>query len=322
MKRALFFIGLILLLSGCAGIDPFLYRELPATDRSIEEARKAGLDTRCPAAFQEVVKLRNQAEAAYKECRTEEAIELAKAAQEKASALCPSVPLIDTDGDGVPDSQDRCPGTPRGVAVDVKGCPLDSDGDGVPDYNDQCPATPQGVGVNAQGCPPDSDGDGIPDYKDRCPGTPKGVKVDSKGCPLDRDGDGVYDYLDECPNTPKGAQVNAKGCWVLRNVEFDTDKWEIKPVYYPILNRVVEILKANPTLRVEIQGHTDNRGTRAYNLKLSENRAKAVKDYLVKKGIHPSRLFVKGYGFSQPVASNATAEGRAVNRRVQIKPMW
>ena len=118
----------------------------------------------------------------------------------------------DEDGDGVPNSKDKCPGTPTGVKVYSDGCPLDLDGDGVPDYLDKCPGTPKGVVVNKDGCPADSDGDGVPDERDQCPGTPKGVVVDAKGCPLDSDGDGVPDYLDQCPKTPKGLKVDARGC--------------------------------------------------------------------------------------------------------------
>jgi OOP family OmpA-OmpF porin len=120
---------------------------------------------------------------------------------------------LDSDGDGVPDYLDKCPNTPKGVQVDQNGCPLDSDGDGVPDYLDKCPNTPKGMQVDQNGCPPqDSDGDGVPDYMDKCPNTPKGVKVDANGCPLDSDGDGVPDYLDECPHTPAGAKVLPNGC--------------------------------------------------------------------------------------------------------------
>jgi outer membrane protein OmpA-like peptidoglycan-associated protein len=119
---------------------------------------------------------------------------------------------LDADGDGVYDGLDKCPGTPKGVKVDADGCPLDSDGDGVPDYLDKCPNTPRGVKVDATGCPLDSDGDGVPDYLDKCPNTPKGTKVDAAGCPPDRDGDGVPDYLDKCPDTPKGVKVDATGC--------------------------------------------------------------------------------------------------------------
>jgi len=119
---------------------------------------------------------------------------------------------LDSDGDGVPDYLDKCPGTPAGTAVDKDGCPLDSDRDGVTDSLDKCPGTPAGVKVDKDGCPLDSDGDGVPDYLDKCPGTPVGVKVDQAGCPLDSDGDGVPDYLDKCPGTPAGVKVDKDGC--------------------------------------------------------------------------------------------------------------
>ena len=119
---------------------------------------------------------------------------------------------LDADQDGVPDGLDKCPGTPAGAHVDATGCPTDADGDGVADGLDQCPNTPTGVKVDAKGCPIDSDADGVPDGIDQCPNTPTGVAVDAKGCPQDADGDGVPDGLDKCPNTPKGATVDASGC--------------------------------------------------------------------------------------------------------------
>ena len=118
----------------------------------------------------------------------------------------------DTDGDGVPDSRDRCPDTPKGATVDARGCPSDSDGDGVLDGLDRCPDTPKGCTVDAKGCPSDADGDGVCDGLDQCADTPKGATVDAKGCPSDTDGDGVLDGLDQCPDTPKGCAVDAKGC--------------------------------------------------------------------------------------------------------------
>ncbi|MFY9397402.1 MAG: OmpA family protein [Desulfomonilia bacterium] len=169
----------------------------------------------------------------------------------------------------------------------------------------------------------DSDGDGVPDSKDRCPDTPHGVPVDAAGCPLDTDGDGVADYLDECPDTPRGAQVNERGCWVVdfNNVLFDTDSSEIKPGGYAALDKVVDILLGDPWLTVEIQGHTDSVGPESYNDRLSRARAQAVKDYLVRKGIAGYRLSAVGYGESMPIASNDTDEGRAKNRRVELRPM-
>lgn len=197
----------------------------------------------------------------------------------------------------------------------------DSDGDGVPDSRDQCPGTPQGVKVDANGCPLDSDGDGVPDYMDKCPNTPQGVAVDANGCPPDGDGDGVPDYMDKCPNTPMGAHVNAVGCWEVANIEFAFDRWQILPRFYPALDAAIGILREAPALNVEIAGHTDNMGTAAYNQTLSEKRAGAVVDYMVQKGIKSSRLSSKGYGFSKPIASNDTEQGRQENRRVEIMPM-
>jgi hypothetical protein len=244
---------------------------------------------------------------------------------------CPGTPLgvkvdsrgcpLDTDGDGVPDYKDECPGTPLGVKVDSRGCPLDTDGDGVPDTKDKCPGTPLGVKVDSRGCPLDTDRDGVPDYKDECPGTPKGVKVDSRGCPLDTDGDGVSDYKDECPGTPKGAKVDERGCWVIMDTLFDYDKDEITPKHYYILNNVVSVLKRNPYMKIEIQGHTCNMGTAAYNQKLSDNRANSIMNYLIKKGIEGRRLSIAGYGFTRPKTTNETEEGRALNRRVELVPV-
>jgi OOP family OmpA-OmpF porin len=231
----------------------------------------------------------------------------------------------DSDGDGVTDDRDRCPGTPAGIAVDDRGCPPDSDGDGVYDYQDQCPDTPAGVTVDASGCPMDSDGDGVYDYQDQCPDTPAGVTVDAGGCPLDSDGDGVYDYQDQCPDTPRNLKVDSKGCPIMReeqvsiklDIAFEVNKAEIRPRYRPELQKVADFLKTYPTTTVVIEGHTDSTGEAAYNLDLSQRRADSVRDYLIDNyGISPDRLTAKGYGEERPVASNDTAEGRTQNRRV------
>ncbi|ETR70893.1 MAG: OmpA-OmpF porin, OOP family [Candidatus Magnetoglobus multicellularis str. Araruama] len=234
-------------------------------------------------------------------------------------------PLKDSDNDGVFDHKDHCPDTPFGVKVDQWGCPLDNDQDGVPDYEDQCPGTLPGVRVDPHGCPAnqDKDGDGVKDDKDRCPDTPKGTKVDKHGCKAvgDSDGDGVPDHIDRCPDTPLVADVNSVGCWVIKDLHFDFDKAFIKKRYYKSLDKIVSILKKNPFLNVEIQGHTDNRGGKQYNKKLSETRAKAVARYLIKRGIRAARISYVGYGYELPIATNKTDEGRALNRRVQVKPM-
>jgi len=137
----------------------------------------------------------------------------------------------------------------------------------------------------------------------------------------DSDGDGVLDSADKCPNTIAGAKVNKVGCWVVKGINFSTNKADIRPQDHAGLDEVVVVLKKNPTLKVEIQGHTDNMGAEDYNQALSERRAAAVMNYFVEKGIQKDRLSAKGYGMSQPIASNDTVEGRFQNRRVQLKPV-
>ena len=138
---------------------------------------------------------------------------------------------------------------------------------------------------------------------------------------VDDDGDTVCAELDKCPGTPKGAKVNEFGCWVLGDVLFDFDKSNIKPEYYGFLDEAARVFEMNPGLKVEVQGNTDNIGTAKYNMGLSLRRANAVLNYLVNKGVDKSRLMARGFGFSRPVATNDTAEGRALNRRVELTPM-
>lgn len=138
--------------------------------------------------------------------------------------------------------------------------------------------------------------------------------------PKDSDGDGVPDDRDKCPNTPRGATVDAHGCWVIPAVLFEFDKSEIQGIYTPGIDRVVEVLKKNPDVTMEIQGHTDNKGPAAYNQRLSERRAQAVKAYMVAAGISADRLTTKGFGLTNPVASNDSESGRSQNRRVELIP--
>ena len=249
----------------------------------------------------------------------------------------------DTDGDGVVDGVDRCPDTPHGAKVDAEGCPLDTDQDGVYDGIDQCPDTPRGSRVDSKGCSQDSDGDGVADDADKCPNTARGAKVGSDGCPVesDGDGDGVSDDKDRCPDTPRGSKVDGQGCpekaaapaaaaapavlpeskksLVLEGVNFDTNSARLQSSSTAVLDRVADGLKSNPEARIEVGGHTDSQGADDHNMKLSRERANAVRDYLVGKGVSASQLTAKGYGETKPIADNKTAGGRAVNRRVELK---
>lgn len=216
-----------------------------------------------------------------------------------------AVRFVDSDGDGVTDDRDACPGTPRGTPVDANGCPLslDDDNDGVPNDRDACPGTPPGTLVDHVGCPvaipvinPDSDNDGVPDSADLCPNTPPGFKVDATGC-----------------------IVKEQTVIVLNNVAFEFDSSKLTHEARLVLDNVVAGLSAQPSVSVEIAGHTDSLGTQAYNLQLSQARAASVRNFLVSRGIDGSRLRSEGYGEFNPIDDNNTEEGRARNRRVEFK---
>jgi outer membrane protein OmpA-like peptidoglycan-associated protein len=254
-------------------------------------------------------------------------------------AGCP----IDSDQDAVWDGLDKCPATPTGAVVDVTGCPSDADGDGVFDGIDRCPNTAPGTPVDAAGCPADSDRDGVPDPLDRCPNTPLGTAVDANGCPSarDTDRDGVIDPQDRCPGTPAGSRVDQFGCLILfeervpatpgdtttapprptlilRGVNFQSGRSVLTTASYQVLEQVAASLIANPEIRIEIAGYTDSTGSAAANLRLSNARALAVRAYLARRGVAPSRMEAKGYGASGYIAPNATPAGRAQNRRVEL----
>jgi OOP family OmpA-OmpF porin len=246
---------------------------------------------------------------------------------------------FDSDGDGVFDGLDQCAETPRGASVDAYGCPTDSDGDGVLDGLDKCPDTAPGAVVDARGCisDVDSDLDGVFDREDKCPETPAGAIVDAAGCPLDSDRDGVYDGLDQCPDTPQHLRVDAQGCPIaitetetqlldtgmIRStaITFKTASAELDQADTREIDEIGATLVRWPELQIEIGGHTDSQGSDAANQQLSERRAQAVLDYLVRKfpEIRIAQFSVKGYGESQPLADNATVDGRAQNRRVEFK---
>jgi OmpA-OmpF porin, OOP family len=235
------------------------------------------------------------------------------------------VPPKDRDGDGVVDSLDACPDV-AGLAK-FNGCP-DTDGDGIPDKDDKCPTVPGIAKYN--GCPiPDTDGDGINDEIDKCPTVPGVAKYN--GCPIpDTDGDGVNDDEDRCPTIP-GVKEN-QGCPIVKeeivkkvqfaakNIFFATGSSKLLPTSSKSLLAVAKILKDDANLKLDIEGHTDNKGTPAKNQVLSENRAKSVLEFLkTKGGIDESRMTAAGYGDTKPIADNKTVKGRSLNRRVELK---
>jgi OOP family OmpA-OmpF porin len=200
----------------------------------------------------------------------------------------------------------------------------DSDGDGVPDSRDECPGTPMGLEVDSRGCRLDSDGDGVTDEIDRCPNTPPGSVVDATGCIPDTDGDGVVDPRDDCPNTPLGAPVDFRGCEIktiirLPGVNFEFDSSDFQLGAERVLDLAVGTLNEYPDLIVEVAGYTDSDGPAAYNLRLSSRRARTVSDYLIAAGIAAERVSARGYGEADPVADNEIDEGRAENRRVVLR---
>ncbi|HEX7972055.1 MAG TPA: OmpA family protein, partial [Thiobacillus sp.] len=220
-------------------------------------------------------------------------------------------PDPDNDGDGIPDDLDRCPLDPEDTDgfQDEDGCPdPDNDGDGIVDKVDACPNAPGPI--ENRGCPVvDSDGDGIPDYKDKCPTVPAPGTVD--GCPPPKAVE---------PEAPKAEAPAAPRKLTLEGVNFDTNSARLRPESMTILDNAAATLNEWGEVKVEVAGHTDSTNTDAYNRKLSQRRAEAVRAYLVKKGVAADRLTAKGYGESRPVASNKTAAGRAKNRRVELIP--
>jgi outer membrane protein OmpA-like peptidoglycan-associated protein len=216
-------------------------------------------------------------------------------------------PPADSDGDGIVDSSDACPNAAETVNSidDLDGCPeTDRDGDGFWDFPNQ-DACPDEAGVAPDGCPiRDTDNDGILDPDDKCPSEPevRNGFEDSDGCP------------DEVPKE-EVAQFSGS----IDGIVFDSGKATIAPSSYPTLDRAAELLTKYPTLKLEISGHTDSVGNDAKNQKLSEDRANAVRDYIVGKGIDAARLSTRGAGETEPVADNKKKEGRAKNRRIEFK---
>lgn len=198
---------------------------------------------------------------------------------------------------------------------------VDSDKDGVFDQSDTCENTPINTRVNASGCPFDGDMDGVVDGNDECPQTPKGVHVDKKGCPFDSDKDGVIDNKDECLETPIGIKVDLKGCPLNKTLalQFETASDKILDNSRTIVEEFATFMKKNPAYNAQIIGHTDSAGNAQTNMDLSQRRAETTKAALVANGIEAKRISTSGRGELDPLQSNRTQEGRAVNRRIEVK---
>jgi len=241
----------------------------------------------------------------------------------------PPPPPKDTDNDGIIDDNDKCP-TVFGVAK-YEGCPVpDTDKDGINDDNDKCP-TVAGL-AKYQGCPvPDTDKDGINDEEDKCPNEAGVARYG--GCPVpDRDKDGINDEEDKCPDVfgvaaqqgcPEiSAEVTKTVEYAAKNVYFATGSTKLLKQSYKALDELVKVLNDNTSLKLKIDGHTDNVGADDFNMKLSDGRAASVKNYLVSKGISADRLESEGFGETMPVADNKTTAGRTKNRRVEMKVFY
>ncbi|MEM7084306.1 MAG: OmpA family protein [Pseudomonadota bacterium] len=200
----------------------------------------------------------------------------------------------DHDADGVKNRHDQCPHSNAGAQVDARGCEFDGDRDGVVDFNDQCAQSTLGVAVNIDGCAHDSDGDGVVDFRDACPNSREGVHADATGCPL-------------------GDELRLPG------LQFAKGSSTLNRRARGVLDRAANTLDKYPELLIEVAGYTDSRGDAGRNRTLSQQRADSVRRYLETIGIARTRLSSRGYGEEEPIASNDSAAGRAINRRVVLK---
>jgi len=324
--RSLLWVAVLALLESACAQGPALRGKIRGLSTTLEDAEKNGAMTCAPRelavaksqlefaqidleqgqlsnAETHLAKAEPNAQAAFTlsppdRCTSREFVEVASKPVEK-----------DTDGDGIVDSKDQCLLEPedKDGYLDDDGCPdVDNDGDGILDANDKCPNEPEDLDgwQDDDGCPdPDNDGDGVADIEDFCPNTPGVRGGDKPGC----------------PKKSTLIVVTEKEIRITQQIQFEFNKAIIKPgISYKILDEVVGVLNDNPKITLEVQGHTDNVGGDAYNMKLSQSRADAVRVYLTSHGISGTRLVSKGFGFHQPLVPNSSESNRALNRRVQF----
>jgi len=302
-------IGAGLLASGCAGIQ---------LESNVREVRTIAKEARDHGAYRcaprELALAETHVEFASRELdqgdyfRARDHVEIAdrnaRAAYKLSVGKC-DVPG-DRDHDGILDSVDKCPDDPedKDGFQDADGCPdPDNDQDGLADAVDRCPNQPEDKDgfQDDDGCPdPDNDKDTVPDTEDKCPNDPG--PPDNNGCPK------KYEHI----------VVTQEKIELKQKIFFDTDKSTIQPRSFALLDEVGSVLRSRPTMTVRIEGHTDSRGTRAHNMKLSAARAASVRQHLMGLGIDPARMDAQGYGPDQPIETNKTAAGREKNRRVEF----
>jgi len=322
-NRLLALLSLGLLAVGCAQA-PKMRGQIAGLEKIVEQAERNGA-MRC--APRELATARSQLRFATLELDqgfvSKAQSHLWKAAPNAQAALDMSPPQYcaerafvdtiapadpDTDGDGLVDSIDACIIEPedRDTYLDDDGCPeVDNDLDTLLDSTDKCPNEPEDPDgfEDEDGCPdPDNDKDTVVDVKDQCPNEPGSTDQEPLGCPV------------------KPSLVVVTDCEVkiTQQIHFEYNKDKIRPESFPILDAVVEVLAKNGDIKLEVQGHTDNRGGAKYNKDLSNRRAGSVRKYLIAHGVATERLTSIGYGFDRPLVDNSTDQNRALNRRVQF----
>ncbi|MBN1760411.1 MAG: OmpA family protein [Chitinispirillaceae bacterium] len=251
-------------------------------------------------------------------------------------------PDLDNDKDNLPDLKDKCPNEAEDIDgfEDEDGCPdPDNDADGIADLKDQCPNIAEDFDgfEDNDGCvDPDNDKDGVPDSVDKCPNDVEDFDSfeDKDGCPdLDNDKDNIPDLKDKCPEEPESFNNidDEDGCpdsvkkepdmpkqQLLRGINFKSGKAEMTYESYQFLEPLLKQLRKYPEVVIEVRGHSDSVGSYSKNMKLSQERAESVRQYLISKGIESDRVRAAGFGSSSPIADNRTAAGRAQNRRIEI----